>query len=109
MSSTEGDDPFADVPDDVLESINAERMVRPDESNVEFAQRLLDEALPSAVVALVQTATHGANEATRFKAQQYIIERRLGKVGEPGMGDADPIMALLGKLSQQPIGPTSAS
>src|SRR4051812_20517275 len=74
-------DAFDDIPDDMVESLKAEKQMAPDETGVELGRRLLNEAVPYAVMGVVKTATHGANEAVRLRAQQYIIDRALGKIG----------------------------
>lgn len=64
----------------------------------EVVKRILREAAPVAAMSLVHMAKYSANEAMRFKAATFILERNLGRmVDTPVTEEKDPFTALLEK------------
>lgn len=59
------------------------------------AERLFTEALPAAVVSLIDIAKYGQKERNRLVASQYIIERNLGRLQDATTNTDDPFERLL--------------
>lgn len=88
-------------PDQAAASLSMESVVHTSETSEDMAQRLLREALPSAVMSATHLAVHSTNERTRLAAAQYVIDRVLGRVDTNpmgGKGAEDPLKALLGSF-----------
>jgi hypothetical protein len=54
----------------------------PNEDEEARARRIFRQALPIAAAQIVHLSTNATNEATRYKAATYVVERVLGKPGE---------------------------
>lgn len=67
---------------DELDAMKLDVSLYPNETEEQTARRLFREALPQAVLGLVDIATNSSNDRTRLTACQYIVERNMGKVGD---------------------------
>jgi hypothetical protein len=53
------------------------------------AARLLQEALPGAVLAVTHIAQYSQDEALRFRAAAYVVDRNLGRITDRGVASDD--------------------
>jgi hypothetical protein len=65
------------------------------------AKQLFKENLLPAVLGIANIALHSSNDNLRFKAQQYIVERNLGRLGDVAP-DAieDPIEEVIRQMQE---------
>lgn len=68
------------VTEDELRALEDERVVM-NESPAKMARRLLEEALPQAILTIRKLTDMGTSDSTRLRAATYIIDRNLGPVG----------------------------
>jgi hypothetical protein len=73
------------IADDAIEALAMEKDLRPAESNEELAERIFDENLPVAAQAICYLARHSGNAQTRMRAAVYVVERKMGRVGDPNV------------------------
>lgn len=83
------------LPEDAQEAMMLEAQMHPDETDEARARRVLREAGPAAAVAIVHVAQYGESSRVRLDASKYIIDRLLGKIGDDGEGEVDPVELLL--------------
>lgn len=63
------------------------------------AKRLFQENLIPSVLSIVNVALHSPNDKLRLQSAMYIVERNLGRIGDPlPDGAADPLEAMLEQL-----------
>jgi hypothetical protein len=94
---------MADEPDfeKQLKALQDERSVLGEDEQTQ-AKRLFRENLIPSVLSICHTAMHSPNDALRFKAAQYVVERNLGLIGKPVApeGAADPLEAMLTEIDE---------
>ena len=73
--------------DEDIKALEQERDLM-SESFVDMGERLLEQALPSAIQSVINLAEKGGTDTIRFKAAQYIIDRQLGPVTATHSGDS---------------------
>jgi hypothetical protein len=65
------------------------------ESPEKQARRLLEEALPGAILTVRKLSQTASSDATRLRAAQYIVDRNLGPVGQDNLPGKTPWDELL--------------
>jgi hypothetical protein len=94
------------VPEEAIEALNMEKRVNPAESAEDMAERIFEENLPVAAQAITHLAVHSGNAAIRFKAAQYVVDRKLGKLTDPSnlnKGDKDPLVAWMEEITSERV------
>lgn len=88
------------LPDEVLDIINTERVVREDEPgyNENSAKEIMRRAAPGAARSVSWLAMYSNNEQVRLKASQYVLDGVLGGKYAAGDSEDDVIAGLLAKL-----------
>lgn len=71
------------VPDQAIEELTLRRALADFEDPVKMASKLFQEALPLSVMGVTHLAIHSPNEAIRFNAQKYVIDRSMGTTSAP--------------------------
>ena len=95
--------------DEALSALEMESSVHGSESDAECATRILCENTPRAVLAIVHLAQHSANEQTRLRAAQYVVDRVLGRIGENNpAGNEDPFERMTKALTS-PVSSTAGA
>ena len=80
------------VPAEALKSLQTERIVHSDETELQLSRRLMRENLPLITAGMIHTALHSQSERLRLDAQKYVMDRVLGKVGDDAFeGTVSPI------------------
>lgn len=91
-------------PDDTFDpqkldaALKMEQGVRPDETDVELADRLLKEAAPRAALSIIDMATECPAPSVRLAASKLILDRALP---DKNSGGADDPLSLMVKRMQQ--------
>jgi hypothetical protein len=84
------------IPDEQIEACVMERQVYPTKTPMDHAKEILENSLPLAAQAVAHMAVHSGNENTRLRAAQYIIDRNMGRIGDPEkVGSDDLLMSFL--------------
>ena len=66
------------------------------------AERLFRENLPVAAAVICELAVHAEKETTRLNAAKYVVERVLGRVGDPRVSTEDNPYDFLSNLLREP-------
>lgn len=82
------------VTDEEVQALREEREVFSlDET--QQAEKIFKENLPAVAHSVVKLARTAQSEAVRLNAAKYVVDRNLGKIVEPDLGEQDMIKELL--------------
>lgn len=85
--------------EDALRSLEIERTVHGDLTSEQIAKNIFDENLVPAALAIVHLAQHSPNEKMRMDAAKYVLERIMGRIGDPPRESAEnPLEKLLADI-----------
>lgn len=88
-------------PEDAVRALSAESEIMDQGDLAATARKLMEEALPVAVLSVIHIATNSANEKLRFDASKYLVERGLGPVKDGSLKPKDdPIEAMFKQLKE---------
>jgi len=87
-STSEDDQTF--VTEDEIAALTEERQVFGGDE-YQQAERILKENLPAVTQSVIKLARGAQSETVRLNAAKYVIDRNLGRITEPEVGENDPL------------------
>ncbi len=82
------------ITEEDVKALEMERDILGDDEETQ-AIRILKENLPTVVHAVVKLARTAQSETVRLNAAKYVIDRNLGKITEPDLGEDDILREVL--------------